>query len=55
MEDTQQESTINPNNFLMTTLSIPATQLDVLCESIMDFDNLKLNGFDLFEDITKQN
>lgn len=54
MENSQQESTIDPNKFPLTTLFIPNVDLDVICESIINFDNLYLNGLVLFEDITKQ-
>lgn len=54
MASTQKGTIIDPNRFLMTTLYILVPELEVLCESIVDFDNLKLNEFDLFEDIAKQ-
>lgn len=36
------------------SLSTPVTKLEVLCESILDFENLKLNGFDLTSDVVTQ-
>lgn len=33
------------------TFSNPLTQLEVLCELLVDFDNLKANGFDLIDEV----
>lgn len=33
------------------TLSTLVTQLDVLCELLINFENLKVNGFDLIEGV----
>lgn len=35
-------------------LATPFKTLDVLCESLVDFDNMKLNGVDLTEKLKKQ-
>lgn len=35
-------------------LATPFDKLEVLCESLMDFDNMKLNGVDLTEELKKQ-
>lgn len=37
------------------TLSTPAMQLEVLCGMLVDFDNLKANGFDLIKWVKSQN
>ena len=36
------------------TLLTPVDNLEVLCELIIDFESLKENGFDLYEDIMAQ-
>lgn len=36
------------------TLSTHVDELEVLCESIIDFESLKLNGFDLTRYVTSQ-
>lgn len=35
-------------------LATPFEKLEVLCESLVDFDNLKRNGVDLTEELKKQ-
>lgn len=36
------------------TLSIPINELEVFCELIVNFDNIKENGFDLTEGVKYQ-
>ena len=36
------------------TLLTPVDNLEVICELIIDFESLKENGFDLYEDVTTQ-
>lgn len=36
------------------SLSTQVTDLEVLCESIVDFGNSKQNGFDLYGDVSVQ-
>lgn len=35
-------------------LATPFDKLEVLCESLVDFDNIKRNGIDLTEELRKQ-
>ena len=35
-------------------LATPFDKLEVLCESLVDFDNMKRNGVDLTEELRKQ-
>lgn len=37
------------------TLSTPFTQLEILCELLVDFKNIKVNGFDLIDWVKTQN
>lgn len=51
----EKHFTANANeNFPEITLSTPVVDLEVLCESIVDFDNLKLNQFDITGDVITQ-
>lgn len=36
------------------SLSTPVIDLEVLCESVVGFENLKLNGFNLTNDVASQ-
>lgn len=48
-----QHSTDNADkNFPKIKLSTLVVDLEVICESIVDFSNLKLNEFDLTGDVT---
>lgn len=37
----------------LINLTTPFEKLEVLCESLVDFDNIKLNGIDLTEELKK--
>lgn len=47
----QQEQKSQKEGIQEISLSLPIEDLEVLCEMIVDFDNLKANGYDLIGDV----